>query len=135
MSINSSKDAVGQYQSVNVYGEVEGADQRQLVLLMMQGVVERISVARGHMERGEAAPKGEQISKVINIIDTLRGCLNPEGGELSENLESLYDYMVRTLVTANASDDPEGLQEVSALMNEIKSGWEGMMASPEVSRS
>lgn len=132
MSTNTSRGAVGQYQTVNIYGEVEGADDIQLILLMMQGALERITAARGHMERGEMAPKGEQISKVIAIIDTLRGCVNPEAGEMAANLESLYEYMVRTLVTANASDDPQGLREVSALLNEIKSGWEGMMNSTEV---
>jgi flagellar protein FliS len=45
------------------------------------------------------------------------------GGEVSHNLDALYDYMCRRLMQANASNKPEWLDEVSRLLNEIRSAW------------
>ena len=45
---------------------------------------------------------------------------------LATKLELLYDYMIRTLYDASIHNDPEKLDEVSALLREIKAGWDGI---------
>jgi flagellar protein FliS len=90
-------------------------------------VVERLAAARGHMERGEIARKGEQISKAIAVVSALDSSLNFElGGELAANLHSLYEYMVLRLAKANADNDLAGLDEVASLARNIKDGWDGI---------
>jgi len=74
--------------------------------------------------RGEVALKGERIGKAISIVEGLRTSLNLEVGELSQNLEDLYDYVARRLFEANMQDDAEILDEVAGLLREIKSAWD-----------
>ncbi|MGE3774228.1 MAG: flagellar export chaperone FliS [Gammaproteobacteria bacterium] len=48
------------------------------------------------------------------------------GGEVAENLDGLYDYMLRRLVEANLANDLAMLDEVVKLLNEIRDGWNGI---------
>jgi flagellar secretion chaperone FliS len=116
--------ALGHYRSVDAYGAAAG-DQVQLVLRMMQGALDRLHAARGHLQRGETAAKGEALGRAVSLIDALRACLDHErGGDISGNLAALYDYMIRQITLANLHNDPAPLAEVAALLGEIREGWE-----------
>ena len=120
------------YRSVGAYGAAAAEDRKELVLRMLEGAQDRIASARGHMQRAETADKGVAIGKAIGIIDGLRASLDADkGGEIATNLDALYDYMNRRLVEANAADRVELLDEVSNLLGEIRSAWQGAMTSPE----
>lgn len=121
--------ALNAYQQVGVRSGLDEADPHRLIQMLMEGVLDRVARARGHMERGETAPKGEQISRAITILDGLRLCLDSsQSQDLAERLEQLYDYMQRRLVEANLRNETEKLDEVLSLMKEIKSGWDGIPA-------
>jgi len=47
-----------------------------------------------------------------------------EGGKIAENLALLYDYMLRRLTLANATNDAGIVAEVSELVKTIKHGWD-----------
>lgn len=117
--------AVRQYNQVGVSSSVESADPHRLIQMLMAGALEKITTAKGHMERGEVAQKGGQISWAISIIDGLRASLDLEsGGEIAQNLDDLYDYMTRRLARANVENDPVLLDEVISLMKSIKASWD-----------
>lgn len=119
--------AIKQYQQVSVNSSVMGASPHRLVQMLMEGALERIALAKESMKRNEIAMKGQNIGVAINIVGGLQGSLNIEvGGEVAENLNSLYDYMVRRLLVANTQNDESILDEVSGLMIEIKMGWDAM---------
>lgn len=116
--------ALGHYRSVGAYGAAAAQDRRELILRLMEGAQDRIATARGHMQRGQTAAKGEAISKAVGLIDGLRTSLDLErGGEIAANLNALYDYMTRRLTEANLRDRPELLAEVAGLLGEIQSAW------------
>jgi len=132
MNTKLGQNALGQYRSTNAYGAAAADDRLQLILHMMDGAISRIATARGHMARNEAALKGEEIGRAIGLIDGLRTSLDKDqGGDIAQNLEALYDYMMHRLVEANLNDNTEILDEVEDLLHEIKSGWQGLMESPE----
>jgi flagellar protein FliS len=55
----------------------------------------------------------------------LRACLDHSAGaEVSTNLDLLYEYMAMRLLSANAQDNGEWMDEVASLMREVKSGWD-----------
>ncbi|HEY8094813.1 MAG TPA: flagellar export chaperone FliS [Methylobacter sp.] len=119
--------AIKQYQQVSVSSSVMGASPHRLVQMLMEGVLERIAVAKESIARNEVAMKGQNIGRAIDIVGGLQGSLNKEaGGEIAENLNNLYDYMVRRLLEANSQNDESILDEVSNLMIQIKMGWDGM---------
>lgn len=118
---------INQYQSVSIKSNVEDATPYQLIQMLMSGALEKIALAKGHMERNNVAAKGEHISWAISIIGGLQASLNLEqGGELASNLDALYEYMTRRLLEANIQNNPALLDEVSRLMKEIKEGWDGI---------
>lgn len=129
--IPNSGNGLGQYRAVTAYGAASG-DRLQLVLRMMDGALERIVTARGHMARRETAAKGEAIGKAVGLIDGLRTSLDKErGGEIAANLEALYDYMMRRLVEGNLRNDERRLDEVAGLLEEIRSGWRALTVNPQ----
>ncbi|MEH1281494.1 flagellar export chaperone FliS [Pseudomonas aeruginosa] len=119
--------AMKQYQQVSIEAQVSDANPHRLIQLLMQGGLERLAQARGAMEREQIPEKGILIGKAIGIIGGLREALDSErGGELAGNLDRLHEYMIARLVEANTSNDTSLLDEVSALLLEVKSGWDGI---------
>jgi flagellar protein FliS len=119
--------ALQQYQRIKISAPVEGASPHRLIQMLFEGALEQLSSAKGHLQRGAIAPKGEQIGKAISIIGGLRDGLNVEaGGELANKLDALYDYMQRRLLLANLNSDPAILDEVANLLREVKAGWDGI---------
>jgi len=117
--------ALSQYQSVSVSSGVEDATPHRLIQMLMEGALDKIATAKGHMLHGELAEKGQHISWGISIISGLQSSLDMEaGGEISANLDDLYDYMVRRLGEAGATNDPAILDEITSLLIEVKSAWD-----------
>lgn len=117
--------AAKQYQQVNVQSSVMDASPHRLIQMLFEGGMERIAQAKGALERGEYARKAELVSKAVNIVQGLQGSLNDdEGGELTANLDNLYDYIIRTLISANQHNDAGRLSECGRLLGELKSGWD-----------
>jgi flagellar protein FliS len=124
MNQSLTNSALRQYQQVNTDAAVLSANPHRLIEMLMDGALERLANAKGHIQRGEIAPKGEQIGKAMDIIGGLREGLNAEaGGEIAINLDNLYDYLQRRLLQANLNSDPAILDEVAGLLREIKNGW------------
>lgn len=112
------------YRSTSAHAGVESADPHRLIVMLMDGALERIAAARGLMSHGGGTEKAQLLHRAVAIIDELRKSLNlKDGGEISHNLDSLYDYMCTRIMQANASNKPEWLDEVSRLLNEIRSAW------------
>lgn len=119
--------AMKQYQQVSVHSGIMDASPHRLVQMLMEGMLEKVALAKGNMANNNIASKGENISKAIAIIGGLQSSLNIEaGGEIAENLNNLYDYMANRLVVANLHNDQAILDEVVSLMVEVKIGWDGI---------
>src|SRR5688500_12972136 len=122
---NSAKLAA--YRSTSAHAGVAAADPDRLVLMLMVGALERSATAGGLRRRGGGAGQAQLLHRAVAIIDALRNSLNfKAGGEVSHNLDALYEYMCTRLVQANASNKPEWLDEVSRLLNEIRPAWLAM---------
>lgn len=119
--------AMKQYRQNHIQGGVDTASPHRLVQMLMEGALDKIRAAKGFMLEKNIAAKGENISWAISIVDSLRACLDIKaGGEISENLASLYDYMEQQLLQANLKNDPKLLDEVGQLLIEVKAGWDAI---------
>lgn len=124
----SSRMAISAYQQVEVDNKVLDASPHELILMLYSGALSALMLARACMENHDLSCKGRAISKAIAIIDEgLKVSLDLEaGGELAANLDALYDYMAQQLLYANLKNDVLKLQEVTALLTELKEAWEGI---------
>lgn len=115
------------YKNVGAHGNLADASPYKVVQTMLDAVLSRVAEASGHLGRNEVAAKGEKIGKALGILEALMLGLDKErGGELAVNLERLYEYASRTLLRANLENSDDLLKEVSALVREIKLGWDGI---------
>ena len=122
MAVNHSKLAA--YQSVAVHGGLATDDPHRLILMLMDGTLQRIAAARGCLERNDLGQKAQLLQRAIALIAELRGSLDHQkGGALAHNLDELYDYMTRQLVRANVENRAAPLDEVASLMTEIRLAW------------
>lgn len=128
-----TQKALNAYGRVGLEASVEAASPHQLIIMLYEGAIKAITLAKIHMESHEAAAKGAAISKAIAIIeDGLRLSLDKEkGGELAENLDALYDYMAVQLLHANLHNQPEILDMVSHLLADLKDAWESIGSEVE----
>ncbi|GGY39531.1 B-type flagellar protein FliS [Bacterioplanes sanyensis] len=116
-----------QYQQVNSSSEALDADPHRLIQLLMEAALTRMAQAKGAIERNEMDTKANLLGRVMEIIQTLQSSLDhSQGGEISSNLERLYDYMNRRLLQATAHNDLDMIDEVMGLLLEVKQGWDGI---------
>ena len=122
------RTAAKAYANIGLETGVIAASPHQLITMLFDGAMAAILKAKNHIQNNQIADKGQAISKAILIIDSgLRGGLNlDKGGNLAQNLDALYSYMVQRLMEANLRNDPALLKEVYGLLNDLKSAWVAM---------
>lgn len=132
--MHSNKGAA-QYRAVRSHGLVADASPTRLVQIMFEHILANLSSAQGCMERikgnlpySEVTAKLAAMRKAIQLIGQLNGTLDMErGGQIAEKLRDMYEYMLVRLTLANAHNDARIVAEVSDLVREIKTGWDGIV--------
>jgi flagellar protein FliS len=124
MSAYPSRSSLAAYRSVAAHSRVDASDPHGLIVMLLDGALERVASARGAMEHRETEAKNRLIHRAVAIVQELRASLNLKaGGQIAANMGDLYDYCGRQLVRANAENRPELLDEVGNLLREIRSAW------------
>ena len=127
----AAQSALAQYKRINNESALEGASPHQLIAMLINGALDRLSHARGAMQRKDTAQKGLLIGKAVSIIGGLQDSLDESAdAQITGNLDSLYDYMQRRLLEANVKNDVALLDEVSGLLLTIKEGWDAISPIP-----
>ena len=112
------------YQQVNK-STAQEASPYQLVAMLFQKLLDNIATAKGAITQKNYAKKGTELSNAIAIIGVLEASLDFEqGGEISNNLASIYLYCSEQLLLASTNNDIEKLNEVAQILIPIKSGWD-----------
>lgn len=120
----SPASSIAAYKSVATHGAALEADPYQLICMLLDGAVERLHIARACVVRGDKIQKATTLHRVGAIIDELRMSLDHKvGGKLAGDLDSLYDYMMRRVMTANMDNDVNAIDEVGRLLAEIRGAW------------
>lgn len=120
-------DAYSNYHAVNLEARTARATPVQLVLILMDGLLEELARARGHIEAGRYELKAASLDKCVEILNGLSSSLDEEsGGEVVANLGRLYDYCAHRLYTVGLQLDTSILDEVTRLLTTLRSGWIGV---------
>jgi len=116
----------GQRSAVSSYNEQEILNESAVALIArvydMAGV--EIARARANLAGGTPAGKGAAVSRAVWCISLLQSSLNMRaGGEVARNLDRLYTYLLRCLMTAHVQNDDAALAEVAGHLSELGSAW------------
>ncbi|MDR9826001.1 flagellar export chaperone FliS [Vibrio sp. FNV 38] len=113
------------YKKVSVDSQLSAASPHKIVQMLMAGAVERLIQGKAAMLQGDIPVKGERLGKALDIIISLRSCLSmKDGGDIAQNLDQLYDFMINQISSANIKNDPQPLDDVVEILREIKSAWD-----------
>jgi flagellar protein FliS len=116
------------YGSVQVVTGVATADNIQLIQMLLDGLNESRSSAKGHIRNNAIEEKSKALSRAGRIVVGLQGALDFErGGELAQNLNELYAYVTRRLLHVNAYNDLAVLDEVQSLIQSIAQAWQTLL--------
>ena len=102
--------------------------------MLYEGAITSCILAIERIKSSDIQNKSVLITKAIDIIQSgLAHSLNKEaGGEIANNLDALYTYMVQRLYAANIQNDISAIDEVVKLLVELKGAWEAIEPSHSV---
>ncbi len=115
MAINNPYTAY-QNNSVNT------ASPGELTLMLYNGSLKFIHIAKKAIEEKNIELKNTNIQKTQAIVNELMVTLNTDL-EVSQNLMSLYDYINRRLTEANIKNEVAILDEVEGYITEFRDTW------------
>ncbi len=108
------------------------ASPGELVLMLYDGALRFMAAAELGFQEENFARKNESIHNNIQrtqaIITELQATLNMEkGGEFSENLYRLYEFMQDQLNQANRDKSLDKIKTVATFMQDIRDAWAQML--------
>ena len=89
-----------------------------------EGAIEAVRESRVHVAEKRIQERSRAITRAQLIIGELQQSLDfDRGGELSQQLSRLYDYMQRRLIDANFQQAEAPLAEVEKLLETVLESW------------
>ena len=110
-------------------------DPHELIKLLFEGLTDRIALARSALAKNDREGRAEAVTKAQKILFGLRDSLDHErGGELANNLDSLYEYSNRRLIKAHVREDDSIFEEVMDLMVMIRDAWKQIPTNHKIGK-
>jgi flagellar protein FliS len=121
----SQSRAASAYASVNLESRASAAGGVELVILLIEGFLDRIKLAKLAMTQRDIMQKIKHLNKALEIVsEGLRAHLDvAAGGEIAQNLDDLYAYCQVRLLHANSKNDVQALDEISSLFTPLLGAW------------
>ena len=107
------------------------ASPEKLIKLLYNAAIRQMEQSRTYLadpSTTHCAEVGESLSKAIGIVGELRTALDHEiGGEISKNLESLYEYCLDELSSANIQRQATPVDNALRVMRTLKEAWDAVI--------
>lgn len=110
----------------SAYRQVEAQSRSplELVVMLYDGALARLTEATAASARGDAGGRGTAVSKALTIIASLQETLNLQaGGDVAAELDRLYTYASGRLLDVTLKGDVSGIQEVHRLLSGLRDAW------------
>ncbi|UCE35418.1 MAG: flagellar export chaperone FliS [Deltaproteobacteria bacterium] len=108
------------------------ADPKKLVILCYEGAIDNLKMGKNKIIEKDYEGKCRALTRAQDIIAELLSSLNFEkGGSIANSLDSLYNYMLRTIIHADFENDIPAIDEVVRLLSELKGAWEEIFSRKE----
>ena len=108
------------------------SDPVKLVIMCYEGAIDSLKLAKQKMREKNYEKKAKAIIKAQDIIRELMCSLDFEkGAEIANNLDSLYNYMLRRILQGDLNKDVRPIDEVIGMFTELLSAWQEVASKPE----
>jgi flagellar protein FliS len=112
---------------------IKTAGPGQLILMLFDGALRFMATPAAGFEEKDLTTQIETIHnnliKAQRVLRELQTSLDMnKGGEFSQRMFALYDYMIAQLTEANLGKKPEPIQIVRTLLEPIRDAWAQMLA-------
>ena len=103
---------------------IKTASKEQVLLMLYQAAIRSCKMAIEAIECKDIAQKGKHIGHLQDIVIELNHSLDFElGGEVAEELSSLYDYLLFASTQANIKLDTKILEGCLNILTTLYDGW------------
>jgi flagellar protein FliS len=114
-----------QYARLYQQTQVMTSSSVQIVVLLYDGAIQSIELARTGIESNNLKEKSRCLGKAISIVGELDSVLDFErGGEIATSLHRLYEYILTELVAANARNETRHLNGPLRCLTTLREGWQ-----------
>lgn len=104
--------------------QVMTAPPAKLVLMLYDKAILSLKEAIAAIEAGEIETRWKANTRAHEIITHMWSTLDLErGGEIAENLEGLFSYMLDRLPEVDMKNDPAPALEVITLLKPLRNAW------------
>ncbi|MBF0239969.1 MAG: flagellar export chaperone FliS [SAR324 cluster bacterium] len=103
---------------------VQTSDQLNLIIMLYDGLIRFLKKAEVKIENREYEESHNYLTRSKNIVQELLSTLKmDQGGDIAKNLQELYLYCFRRIVEANLKKDPQMVEEVIRIVDNLRQGW------------
>lgn len=103
---------------------VTSASPTDLVVLLYERLLADLKGAAAAMRAGDVPTKARRVQNATDILFELFGSLDEEqGGEVTQRLAALYNYMIGRIGEASRAMDPAVLDELAGHVESLTVAW------------
>lgn len=114
------------YPSANQYRQMQitTASPEAILLMLYDGAISFSKMAQDRMSRKDIPGKGTYLGKALAIVTELMNTLNHDvGGEIAQNLDRLYIYLIGEFTKANMDNDSKSLENAIVILSNLRDTW------------
>jgi flagellar protein FliS len=105
--------------------DIETASKEQILIMLYEGAIRFLTIAKAALAQNDVEKYHNHLVKAQNILTELMTSLDFEvGGDIAQNLYSLYEYYHYRLIQANLKKDVGMVDEVIGHLRSLKATWE-----------
>lgn len=110
--------------AIDVLNSMKDPGPVDIILILYDGCTDYLKKSIEYSKKGDMKEKNIYANKAGDIIFELDKALNFQvGGEIAENLRSLYVLMGRNIVDAVQNENSDGLEVVVNMLANLREGW------------
>lgn len=98
------------------------ATPEELTLMLYDGAIKFMNIAKYSIDNKDMVRAHNSLLRAQNIIDELNISLDMNY-EISNELRSLYDFVMARLVDGNINKDIKAIEEAIAIVAEMRDTW------------
>ena len=117
------------YSQIELQAKVDAATPARLIQLLYENILMQLQKSRRALAQTPSTnfENDEHLVKAMDLVMALREALNFNvPSELPHNLDNLYDYLQRRMLSARLNRDLSVVDECIALTETLKSGWDSL---------